>query len=60
MGFRDKKKETKGMTEQDLNIEARKLYQAKIAKANKEINAVLQKYGLTLRITHGMELVPRR
>ncbi len=55
-----KKEETKVMTEQDLNVEARKLYQAKIAKANKEINAVLQKYGLTLRVTQGIELIPKR
>ena len=55
-----KKKSKEEMTEQDLNLQAQKLYQAKIAKANKEINDVLNKYGLTLRVTQGVELVPRR
>jgi len=54
------KEETKVMTEQDLNLQAQKLYQAKIAKANKEINEVLTKYGLTLRVTQGIELIPRK
>ncbi len=56
--FNKKKKEE--LTEQDLNLQARKLYQAKIAKANKEIQEVLNKYGLTLRVTQGVELVPKR
>lgn len=54
------KKESKEITEQDLNLQAQKLYQAKIAKANKEIKAVLQKYGLTLKITQGIDLIPKR
>ena len=53
------KKKSKELTEQDLNLQARKLYQTKIAKANKEINDVLNKYGLTLRVNQGVELVPR-
>ncbi len=32
--FKRKSKEVKELTEQDLNLKAQKLYQAKIAKAN--------------------------
>ncbi len=58
--FKRKSKEVKELTEQDLNLQAQKLYQAKIAKANKEISDVLKKYGLTLRVTQGIELIPRK
>lgn len=54
------KKKSKEMNEQDLNLQAQRLYQAKLAKANKEIATVLNKYGLTLRVTHGIELIPKR
>ena len=38
--------------------EARIIIQQNIAKANKEIDTILKKYGLTLRVVHSVEIVP--
>ena len=53
-------KKKKDLTEQELQAKAQKLLQIKIDKANKEIIAVLEKYGLDLITIPMIQIVPKQ
>jgi len=48
------------LTEQELQAKAQKILQEKIEKANKEILAILEKYGLDLISVPMIQIVPRQ
>ena len=54
------KKEKTPMTEQELNKEARRILNEKKQKASQEINAILKKYGMTLKIIQTIDIIPTR
>jgi len=52
-------KKEKELTEQELMAQAQKLHIEKIQKATKEIEEVLNKYNLTMRVVHNIEVIPK-
>jgi len=56
----ESKEVKKVLTEQELMMQAQRLHQERITKANNEIQKILKENNLTMHIEHVIKLVPSR